>query len=247
MKKRLLLCLAALLCLSACSLQMTEDEEPFSAAFTIRPPESLTEVYYDIPLSTENGEQPGTTLPDADHTLRLEDLRGLMTQSVFGENADATVCLWQKQICYTLEGSFTEEDRAALTGMAQTLVQISPFPGMRETTADSANVTVHFTDTDKAQFTCTTDANGVITSGQITIPSSLPTWQRSALLEEKMFRLFGFPNAVQTPLESVLAQKPASTLTEADLIVLETVYGHMQPGMTQTDAVNAFTEAFITQ
>ena len=245
MKKIVIPCLILLLCLTACSLQ-SEEEEPFSAAFTIRPKETLTEVYYEIPLSTDPGEISGTTLPDADHTLRLEDLRSLMTQSVFAGKADAVVHLWTEQIRYTLDGDFTDDDRNVLSGLAADLVQISAFPGMRETDAQNASVVVHFADADKAQFTYTLDADGAVTAGQITIPSSLPAWQRGALLEENMFRLFGFFYDAQTSLDSLLAEEPADAVTEADLILLETVYGQMQSGMTKDDAETAFTNHFLS-
>ena len=244
MKKLALLCLVLLLCLSACSLR-AEEEEPFSAAFTIRPRESATEVYYDVPLPSESVPAVGTTLPDADHTLRLEDLRSLMTQSMFGEKADAVACLWTTQVRYTLRGDFTEDDRTALSSMAQDLVQIAAFPGMRETEDKTANVIVRFTDAPTAQLTYQVDANKNVTSGEITIPSVLPASRRDALLQEKMFRLFGFFYAADTPLDSVLAEKPAASLTEADLIVLETVYGQFQAGMTRDDAVKAFSDPFL--
>ena len=240
-KKLIVLCVVPLLLLAACG--KAEEEEPFSAAFTIRPPESLTEVYYEVPMPNETGS--GTTLPSDANTLRLQDLQELMSQSMFGEKEDASVCLWTQQVRYTLEGSFTEDDRTALTNMAQTLMQIAPFPGIRETDAKSANVIVHFADVSDAQFTYTADANGAITAGQMTIPSALSSWQRSALLEKTMFRLFGFFYKTDTHLSSVLAEEPAASLTEADLIVLETVYGQLQPGMTKDDAVSAFSNAFF--
>ena len=241
MKKILPLCLVPLLLFAACG--KTEDEEPFSAAFTIRPPESLTEVYYEIPMPSEQASS--TTLPDADHTLRLEDLRALLVQSVFGGKPDAFVCLWKEQVRYVLDGSFTEDDRSALSDMAADLTQIAPFPGMRETNAENANVIVHFADVPTAQFTFTKDAGGAITAGQITIPSSLPSRQRNALLQEKMFRLFGFFYDAQTPLDSVLAPEPADALTEPDLILLETMYGQLSAGMTKAQAEQAFTNAFL--
>ena len=244
MKKLILPCLVLLLCLSACSFQ-AEEEEPFSAAFTIRPPESLTEIYYEIPLPSGESPDTYTTLPDADHTLRLDDLRSLMEQSMFGTKPDATVSMWTTQIRYALDGSFTDDDSTALSDMAADLVQIAAFPGMREADAKTANVTVCFDDVQKAQLSYDIGANGEILSGEITIPSALPAYQRSALLQEKMFRLFGFFHDAQTTLDSVLAEEPAASVTEADLVILESVYGQFSPGMTKDAANEAFTDAFV--
>lgn len=255
MKKWLLLCLTPLLLLSACSILASPDDEPFSAEFTIRPPESLTEVFFDIPVPSETTQleqtlpthtsvTPVTEIPDV-NTLPLQDLRDLMTQAMFDDSADASAALWTNQIRYTLVGSFTQEDQTALSDMASDLVQISAFPGLRETDADSANVVVQFTDASAASSRFERASDGVIVSGEVTIPAAASPAERKAMLQEKMFRLFGFPNAVQTSLDSVLAQHPASYMTEADLIVLETVYQQMTPGMDKAACTRAFTQYFL--
>ena len=248
MKRLLLLLLCLPILFAACGLQSAdEEEEPFSADFTIRPPESLTDVYYEIPLSTEADEKvlsTGTTIPEGASTMRYEDLRDMMRQAMFTSVSDAAAALWTQPVRYTLEGSFTEEDSSFMNDLATDLIQITSFPGLRETTPKEANVIVHFADVPEAQFTYTKSSGGAITQGQITIPSGVPAWQREKLIAEKMFRLFGFFYPVNTPLESVLAEEGADYLTQADLILLEVVYGQMEPGMAKADCIQRFDSYF---
>lgn len=247
MKKLFLLLLCPLLLLAACGVQNEEEEEPFSADFTIRPPESLTDVYYDIPMPSEadvSADEANPVVPDGATALRYDDLRALFADAMFGGEPEACAALWTQQVRYAPEGSWTQEDLDLLSDMAQDLTQIAPFPGMRQTDVRNANVIVHFADVPDAQFTYTLDADGAIVQGQITIPSKLPPGQRNALLAEKMFRLFGFFHTAETPLDSVLAEDPADYMTETDLILLEIAYGQTESGMKQAVCMEKFAEHF---
>ena len=246
--KKTVICiiLTVLMCLCGCSLFSSPEDEPFSAAFTIRTTAKPTEVYFDVPYS-ESFVFEGATSTYSSDALNFRDLRSLFAASVF-TNADDTVHLWQSQIRYCMSGSYTAWDTDAVTSVARDLVSVTRFPGMRETAEKDANVIIRFTQDTQASVSYETDGAGVMRTGTIVIPQRLPNDQRQALIEQSVMQLCGFLHTADTPLDSVLNKdKPASSLTEVDLILLDILYGEIQPEMSRDACLHAFDAHFQTQ
>ncbi|MBQ7541634.1 MAG: hypothetical protein IJT44_05015 [Clostridia bacterium] len=239
MRKAAVLFLCLLLpALAACGA--AEEEEPFSAAFTIRPEPTLTAVYYDTSYVGETRVLPGDTL-DAGV------LRALFLEALFGEEAQYAV-RWTSDVQYALSGSFADHDAQTVSDIADALDRVDGFPGIRETTADRANVRIVFTDAAQVQFLPETDAAGRILSVQITVPSSWDGARRAAALHQTMMRACGFFYTVQTPLESVLRQdSPADALTEADRILLDALYGGVEAGDGEDVCMEKFDQALAAE
>lgn len=232
----LTLCLVLLLCAASCG--KTAEEEPFSAAFTIRPPESLTEVFFDTSYA-------GETQVLRDDTLDYDALRTLYVDGLFDAETERAV-RWSTPLLYALEGEFTAQDAQVLSELSMELARVNGFPGMRETTAANANVQIRFAKANKPDFRYTADEHGRIRSVNITVPAAYLPAQRSAAVRQYMMRGCGFFRTVDTPLDSVLAEKPASNLTDADFILLNVLYGGTEPGADKAACLAAF-EQYFTQ
>ena len=233
----LILCLVLLLCAAACG--KAAEEEPFSAAFTIRPPESLTEVFFDTSYTAPE------TQVIRDDTLDYDALRALYIEGLFGEETESTV-RWSTPLLYALEGEFTTQDAQVLSELTMELARVNGFPGMRETTSANANVHIRFAKADKPDFRYTADEHGRIRTVNITVPASFMPAQRSAAVRQYMMRGCGFLQTVETTLDSVLAEKPASDLSDADFILLNVLYGGTEPGADKAACLAAF-EGYFTQ
>ena len=213
-----------LLILTACG--NTEAEEPFSAAFTIRPEQKPTEVYFDVTYNSETQQLRS----DA---LNADAVRALFAQSLFGSEGETAV-RWISPVRYTLAGKYTDEDSRTLADLASSLAHVSGFPSVRETTVGDGNLHIRFDDVSSIQFQPATDAAGRIQSVQITIPYEWDAAQRSAALHQSIMRACGFFYTTQTPLDSVLSSDlPAASLSDADYLLLETLYGSIEPGETK--------------
>ena len=234
----LILCLVLLLCAASCG--KATEEEPFSAAFTIRPPESLTEVFFDTSYA-------GNTRVLRDDTLDYDALRALFIDSLLGSEADGHAARWSTSILYALEGEFTTQDAQTMSDLSMELARIIGFPGMRETTSANANVHIRFERADGAQVIPYTDADGHIRSVQITVPSSYLPAQRSAALRQRIMHACGFFHTAQTALDSVLAERPASDLREADYILLSILYGGVEAGDDKKACLAAFERYFAEE
>lgn len=235
MRKGFLLLSAVLLVgLSACGAPA--EEEPFSAAFTIRPEPSATEVFFDTSYA-------GETQVVRSDALDESALRTLFVQALFGTGGE-TAARWTTTVQYALTGAAKAEDEKNVADLAANLAHISGFPVVRETSPDSANLHIRFDDTQTPQFRPQIDDSGRIQSVQITIPASYDVLQRRAALNEALMRACGFLYTAQTPLDSVLSkEKPAASLTDADWTLLEVLYGYLEPGDAKDVALSAFARA----
>ena len=234
---------AALLGLCGCSLFSNPDDEPFSAAFTIRTTAKPTEVFFDVPYSETRVSEADTKTYRSD-ALNFTALRNLFVTSIFSGAEDATAHLWKSQIRYSMQGNYTAWDTDAISGVSRDLVGVAGFPGMRATSENDANVFIRFTSDVQGSVSVDVDDSGVIRSGTVVIPQRLSNDQRQALIEQSLVRLCGLPNTVETTLDSVLSRNPASSITEVDLILLDILYGEIQPGMTRDMAQHAFDAHF---
>ena len=232
----LLLCVL-LLGLTACGAPI--EEEPFSAAFTIRPEPELTEVYFD----TSYAEETQILYDDA---LNADQLRALFAQALFG--ADAAIAVrWVSPVRYVLRGSFTADDAQTVSDLAADLKTVPAFPGIRETTADDANLEIRFSEAGQVRFSPKTDGSGRILSAQITIPQTLESAQRKAALYQSILRACGFFFTAHTPLESVLSEDtPAAALTEADWAMLHVLYGSIEPGESEDVCLQKFDQVMLS-
>lgn len=226
----LLLCLVLLLCAASCG--SAADNEPYSAAFTIRPPESLTEVFFDTPYA-------GETNVYRDDALDYDALRSLFIDGLFGEDTERAA-RWSAPLLYAMEGAFTTQDAQTLSDVAMELARVDGFPGMRETTPSNANVHIRFQKADRPQLEYDADVNGRIRSVTITVPGNYLPVQRNAVVRQYMMRGCGFFQTVQTTLLSVLAEKPASDLSDADFILLNILYGGVEAGADKAACLAAF-------
>jgi hypothetical protein len=231
------LCLSLLLCAASCGL--TAEEEPFSAAFTIRPPESLTEVFFDTSYA-------GETFVQRDDALDFDALRMLFLDGLFDEQTEHAA-RWNTPLLYALEGEFTTQDAQVLSDLAMELARVNGFPGMRETTSADANVHISFDKATRPQVLPYTDADGRIRSVQITIPSAYLPVQRSAAVRQYMMRACGFFHTARTTLDSVLAERPASDLREADYILLNILYSGVEAGDDKDACLEAFEQYFAEE
>ena len=227
------LCIVLLLCTAACGQTV---DEPYSAAFTIRPPESLTAVYFDTPYVSE-------TFVVRDDALDYNALRELYIGSLFGAETEYAA-RWSTPLLYALEGEFTTQDAQTMSALAVELARTDGFPGMRETAAADANVHIRFQKSDTPLFRYDADASGRIRSVEITVPSAYLPVQRNAIVRQYMMRGCGFFQTVQTTLDSVLAQRPASDLRDADFILLNILYGGVEPGADKAACLAAFDQFF---
>ena len=246
MRKTIAIVLAtALLCLCGCSLFSSDDKEPFSAAFTIRTTGQPTEIFFDVPYSEEDtNNAKSTTKTFASDSLNFGDLRNLFAKSVFPDKEDVTH-MWQGQIRYCLQGGYTAWDSNAVADVCRDLIGVSGFPGMRQTTASNANVTIRFSDAAEGSFDFDIDSSQVIRGGVITIPQHLSNDERQALIDRYLMQLCGFVNTVDTPLDSVLNKNdPAPALTEVDLILLDILYGEMESDMSRNLCLHTFDAHF---
>ena len=234
----LFLCLVLLLCAASCG--KAAEEEPFSAAFTIRPPESLTEIFFDTSYTAPE------TQVIRDDALDYDALRTLYIDGLFGEQTESAV-RWSTPLLYALEGEFTTQDSQILSELAMELARVNGFPGMRETTSANANVHVRFERADKPEFRYAADEHGRIRTVEITVPASFMPAQRSAAVRQYMMRGCGFLQTVETTLDSVLAEKPASNLTDADFILLNVLYGGTEPGADKAACLAAFEQYFTEE
>ncbi len=230
------LCLV-LLCTVSCG--KAEEEEPFSAAFTIRPQESLTEVFFDT-------SYVGETHVVRDDALDYTALRALYIDGLFDAQTEHAA-RWNTPLLYALEGDFTAQDSQILSELAMDLARVDGFPGLRETTAADANVHIRFTKADNPAFLYDSDVNGRIRDVEITVPAAYLPAQRSAAVRQYMMHGCGFFRTVQTPLDSVLAENPASDLTEADYILLNILYGGVEPGADRGACLAAFDKYFTQE
>ena len=230
----LLLCFAVLFCAASCG--KTAEEEPFSAAFTIRQPESLTEVFFDTSYT-------GETQVIRDDTLDFDALRALFIGSLFDEQTGCAA-RWNTTLQFALEGDFTMQDSQTLSDLAMELARIDGFPGLRETTAANANIRIRFQKADKPQFLYDADENGRIRSVEITVPAAYLPAQRSAAVRQYMMRGCGFFRTVPTTLDSVLAENPATDLRDADFLLLNILYGSVEPGADKNTCLAAFEQYF---
>ena len=242
MKKALisvLMLLALLPVLTSCG--DTASEEPFSAAFTIRPEQEPTEVYFDVTYT-------GETQQIRSDALDADALRALFAQSLFGAEGEAAV-RWASPVRYALAGAFTPEDAQTLSAVAASLTRVSGFPSIRETAAaNDAALLVRFDETEQVQFLPETDEKGRILSVQITIPADWDAPQRAAALYRYAMRACGFFYTVQTPLDTVLsADMPADMLTDADYILLEALYGSIEPGDAKTVCLEQFDQTLSAE
>ena len=247
MKKMAALMMAALLfTLCGCSIfsfSSDDEEQSFSAEYTIRTTAKPTEVFFDVPYSESVITEEATRAYRSD-ALDFTELRQLFSDSVFADSDD-TLHMWQNQIRYCIEGATSSADTNELSEISRELISVSGFPGMRETTQSDANVYIRFTDDVKSSVTLETDSSGVVHSGTIIIPNVLPTDKRKALLEQSVMQLCGFEDTVHTQLDSVLRiDAPSDSLTEVDLILLDILYGEMQPGMTRSACLYIFDAHF---
>lgn len=229
--------LALLICAASCGT--AAQEEPFSAAFTIRPPESLTEVYFDTSYA-------GETQIVRDDALDFDALRALYIGGLFGEETEHAA-RWNSRLQVALEGDFSAQDSQMLSELAMELTRVDGFPGLRETNAAQANVHIRFVKADKAQFRYDADADGRIRSAEITVPATYLSAQRGAAVRQYMMRCCGFTQTVQTTLDSVLAEHPAADLTQADFILLNILYGSVDPGADKTVCLAAFDGHFTDE
>lgn len=233
----ILLCLALLLCAASCG--KAAEEEPFSAAFTIRPEESLTEVFFDTSYA-------GETKILRDDTLDYDALRALFMDSLFDEDT-AHAARWSTALLYALEGEFTTQDAQVLSELSMDLARVNGFPGMRETTSGNANVHIRFEKASAPQVFPFTDEEGHIRSVQITIPSAYLPAQRSASVRRYMMHACGFFHSAQTTLDSVLSDRPASDLQEADYILLNILYSCVEAGDDKDACLAAFERYFAQE
>ena len=230
----LLLCLL-LAGLSACSLtEATEEEEPFSADFTIRENPEPTEVFMDSVYS-------GETKVYSSDSINIADLRALLSETVFGSKK--TVSLWKKEIYYAFDGTFNAENIEVVNEIAGDFDQCTAFPGMCEMLPNSADLLIRFAD-EPSDLTYTTDAYGYITGGTITIPADLPAAQQKALLYASLFHVCGFFGKAETALDSILSENPTNVPQEIDWILLDFLYSGADAGMTESECLNAL-DAFI--
>ena len=239
MRKLFILSLCVVLLCCAASCGRAAEDEPFSAAFTIRPPESLTEVFFD-------GTYVGQTQVIRDDTLDYDALRDLYVGSLFDEQTEQAA-RWSTTLQYALEGDFTQQDSQIASELAMELVRVNGFPGMRETTAANANVHIRFQKADAPQFLYNADANGCIRSVEIIVPAAYLSAQRSAIVRQYMMRGCGFLHTAQTSLDSVLAENPASDLREADFILLSILYSGVEPGADKAACLAAFDRYFAQE
>lgn len=229
-----ILCLALLLCAVSCG--KAAEEEPFSAAFTIRQQESLTEVFFDT-------SYVGETQVVRDDALDFGALRELYIGGLFGDETERA-SRWNTPLLYALQGDFNTQDAQTLSELSMELARVSGFPGMRETAAADANVHIRFQKADKPQFLYDADVNGRIRSVEIIVPASYLPAQRSAAVRQYVMRGCGFFQTVQTTLDSVLSETPASDLSEADFILLNIFYGSVEPGADKAACLAAFEQYF---
>lgn len=230
----LILCLALPLCAASCG--KTAEEEPFSAAFTIRQPTQPTEVFFDTSYT-------GETQVVRDDTLDYNALRALYIEGLFSAQTQSAV-RWNTALLYALEGDFSTQDAKVMSDLAIELVRVNGFPGMRETTSENANVHIRFAKADKPDFRYTADEHGRMRSATILIPAAYLPAQRSAAVRQYMMRACGFLQTVQTEMDSVLAENPASDLSDADFILLNVLYGIVEPGADKTACLTAFEQYF---
>lgn len=231
------LCLVLLLCAASCG--EAPEEEPFSAAYTIRPEEPLTEVFFDT-------SYVGETQVVHDDALDFEALRALFIGGLFGEDTERA-SRWDTPLLYALEGEFTSQDAQVASELAMELARVDGFPGMRETTAADANVHIRFVKADSPQFLHNTDVNGRIRSVEITIPAAYMPAQRSAAVRQYMMRGCGFFRTVPTTLDSVLAENPAADLTDADFMLLNILYTGVETGADEAACLAAFEQYFVQE
>lgn len=230
----LLLCFVLLLCAASCG--KAAEEEPFSADFTIRPQQTLTEVFFDT-------SYVGETQVVRDDALDFDALRALFLEGLFGEGTEQAA-RWSTPLLYALEGEFTAQDAQILSELTMELARVDGFPGMRETNASDANVHIRFAKADTPDFRYSADEHGRIRTVEITVPAAYLPAQRSAVVRQYMMRGCGFFQTVQTTLDSVLAEKPASDLRDADFILLNILYGGVEPGADKAACSAAFEQYF---
>ena len=233
-----LLCLVLLLCAASCG--QAADNEPYSAAFTIRPPESLTEVFFDTPYVKDE------TRVIRDDALDYDALRSLFLDGLFGEDGERAA-RWNAPLLVALEGAFTTQDAQTLSDLAMDLARVDGFPGMRETNPADANVRIRFDAASSPQMLYDADVNGRIRSVEITVPSAYLPVQRAATMRQYLMRGCGFFYTAQTSLDSVLAERPASDLTDADFILLGILYGGVESGADKNACRAAFEKYFAEE
>ena len=225
MRKLMALILLLLLpLLTACGA--AESEEPFSAKFTIRPEEEPTDVYYDLTYNEETRQLRSDALDAA-------AVRTLFAQSLFGDEGK-TAIRWVSPVRYTLTGRYTSEDARTVSDLAASLRHISGFPDMRPSADDEGNLRIHFEPSAEIVFLPAVDEAGRIQSVQISIPSDWDTAKRSAALHRNLMRACGFFYTSSAALDSVLSgETPSAMLSDADYLLLETLYGSIEPGDTK--------------
>lgn len=233
MRKGLILIPIVLLALAGCG---GGEEELFSARYTIRPEPEPTQVYFDVTYTDETQVIRSDAM-DADAVCAL------FSQALFGTQDGAAV-RWVSPVRYAAVGAYTAEDTQAVADFVSALSHVSGFPAVQAVSMRDANLLIRFENTDQVQFKHSTDAHGRILSADITIPSDWDAAQRSAAVNRYGMRACGFFYSVRTPLDSVLSDSvPAASLTDADYMLLEGLYGSIEPGEEKAVCLQKFSES----
>lgn len=239
MKKIGILLLCVLLAgLTACTVSEKE-EEPFSAAFTIRETSAPTEVFFGEPV-------PAVGSADLPDSLSYDAIEHLFVTSLFGDQGQV-LCLWNQPIQYALNGGFSQMDAQTAGEIADALSDVSGFPGIRETTADQANVQITFADVPAADCNIAADSNGNILRAEITIPTN-GKFDRAKALRQSLFRICGMLYHAETVLDTVNAESYAAAKpTDTDWMLMDILYSEMQAGMSKEECRTALDAHFKAQ
>lgn len=239
MKKIGILLLCVLLAgLTACTVS-EEEEENFSAAFTIREASAPTEVFFGEPV-------PAVGSADLPGSLSYDAIEHLFVTSLFGDQGQK-LCLWSKPIQYALNGVFSQMDVQTTGEIAEALSDVSGFPDIRETTADEANVQITFANVSAADCNIAADSNGNILRAEITIPTN-GKFDRTKALWQSMFRICGMLYQAETVLDTVNAESYAAAKpTDTDWMLMDILYSEMQAGMSKEECRSALDAYFKAQ
>ena len=146
---------AALLCIFLLASCRTRVEAVFRETATAPAPAPETTAAQTLPPETIPVEAPPVPTEPEHSPLYLpgvpvEDMilwfNEICLDAEFTDSGNPSVLQkWQVPICYTVQGSWTEEDMAVLCSFCAWLNTIEGFPGIREAgEGDTANLRIHF-------------------------------------------------------------------------------------------------------